>query len=89
MKFLDAVEFAKNQSQLIGTTTKKGGTIDDIIIVPSNSEDQEQFMSNYIVTFDAQKCIAPYIKSDVKVIAVIDKKRIRQQGVFIHQILSE
>lgn len=88
MKFLEAVELASKKSNLIGTSTDNGGTIDDIIIVPTDRLEQEIFIRNYLISFDAQQSIVPYMNSDVQVLAVIDKKRIREQNIFLYTTID-
>lgn len=88
MEFLEAVKLARKKSNLIGTSTAKGGTIDDIIIVPTDPHERENFIRNYLTSFDAQQSIIPYINSDVQVLAVIDKERICKQNVFIYTTIA-
>lgn len=87
MKFLEAVELASKKSNLIGTSTDKGGTIDDIIIVPTDPREREGFIRSYLMSFNAQQSIVPYINSDVQVLA-IDKERIREQNIFIYTTID-
>ena len=87
MDFLSAVKLAKEKSFLIGTNTDNGGVYDEIIIMPTNSIEREYFTSSYIRTFNAQISIAPYVESDVEVVAVIDKYRIKTQNIFFFKTL--
>lgn len=82
MKFFEALVVANQKEKLIGKLIIKGATLDEVIIAPSNAIDYEHFINSYFNTLDAQKSIAPYIESDVKVLGVFDKIRIRQDNAF-------
>ena len=83
MKFLEALVVANQKEKLIGRLIKNGATLDEVIIAPSNAEDYQIFIKSYIDTLDAQKSIEPYIESDVNVLGVFDKIRIRQDNAFL------
>lgn len=83
MKFYEALVVANQKEELIGKLKIKGATLDEVIIAPSNAIDYQHFINSYFNTLDAQKSIAPYIESDVKVLGVFDKIRIRQANVFL------
>lgn len=83
MKFLEALAVANQKEKLIGKLIKNGATLDEVIIAPSKVEDYQLFIKNYIDTLDAQKSIAPYIESDVSVLGVFDKIRIRQDNALL------
>lgn len=81
MNFLDAVKIAQNNKHLIGKK-RKGVTIDDIIIVPTNAHSQEKFQQLYVQTLNAQASIEPFKNEDVEVF-IINKGLIRTQGFFL------
>lgn len=81
MNFFEALVVANQKEKLVGKLGKNGATLDEVIIAPSNAEAYQRFISSYIDTLDAQKSIAPYIESDVKVLGVFDKIRIRRENV--------
>lgn len=81
MNFFEALAVANEREQLIGKKTEKGATLDEIIIAPSNAEEYQNFINAYIDTLDAQLSIIPYMQSDVIVLGVFDKNRIRQDNV--------
>lgn len=83
MKFFDALVVANRKAKLVGKLKQNGATLDDVIIAPSNAEDYQCFINSYIDTLDAQKSIAPYIESDVIVLGVFDKIRIRRENALV------
>lgn len=82
MRFIDALKIAKANEHLIGTTMK-GSSIDEIIIMPTNDEEQRMFQTRYVRTMNPQEAIAPFIASDVEVYALFDKRRIRTENLFL------
>lgn len=80
MNFFEALEVANQKEQLVGKLRINGATLDEIIIAPSDAEEYQEFIKIYTNTLDAQKSIAPYIESDVTILGVFDKYRIRQEG---------
>lgn len=80
MKFAKALEVANLNNHLLG---KKylDGIIDEIIIVPVNTEEQSKFMALYIKTLDAQYSVKGFINSDVEVFAIVDKQKIRTHSI--------
>lgn len=81
MKFLEALVVANEKEQLVGKLKMNGATLDEIIIVPSDVEEYQSFIKAYTHTLNAQQSIVPYMESDVIVLGVFDKKRIRQENV--------
>lgn len=83
MRFFEALAVANQKEKLIGKLEKNGAILDEVIIAPSNAEDYQHLISSYIDTLDAQKSIVPYIESDVIVVGVFDKLRIRQENTIV------
>lgn len=73
---------AKNL-HLIGKKDK-GATIDELILIPTNSDLADKFLQIYLRILDGEKAIIPFAGSDVYIVAVFDKKRISGQNFFFH-----
>lgn len=82
MNFIEAMKVADANQHLIGKSWK-GATIEEIIIVPTDPIQSEEFSRMYIQTLDAQQSIVPYMNSDVDVFVVCDKQQIRTQKFLI------
>lgn len=78
MTFEEALQEIKNNFHLIGTKIEMG-TIDELVIYPHNENAKETFKDIYFQTSNAEEAIAPFIKEDVSVSAVINKKGIKQR----------
>lgn len=87
MNFFEALAIANHKEQLVGNLKKNGATLDEIVIAPSDAAEYQEFVKVYVDTLDAQRAIAPYINSDVIVLGVFDKNRIRHNNaIFISKI---
>ena len=75
MNFYEAVKLAKANEHLIGKEYQTG-IIDEIIIVPTNEIEFDEYKRIYKRTHDAQKAIVPFMESDVEVRLLINKKLI-------------
>jgi len=87
MDFIKAVEIAGKNKFLVGKKYK-GGTIDDIIIRPTNPENLKKFEIEYVSTLNAQVSILPYTHLDVEIAVIVDKYRIRE-GILLSISLSD
>ena len=76
MEFLKAVKIADENKHLVGKIVN-GMKIDEILIVPTNSEEYKEYMSIYLRTFNAQQSIVPFIDSDVQIRLLGNKHLIR------------
>ena len=83
MTFTEALHIADSKSHLIRNHIFNGAILDEVIIAPKDKQEYEQFTKIYIQTLDAQKAILPYIQSDLIVLGVFDKYRIRKEGLLI------
>ena len=77
MDFFKAVRIAQVNKHLIGQK-RKGETIDDIIIVPTNAKSRSKFDDLYKQTLNAQISIAHFMNEDVEVLIVCNKRLIPQ-----------
>lgn len=82
MDYREAIKVVEANKHLLGKKMN-GAVVDEIIIAPIDMVSWEDFESQYVQTNDAQTSILPYINSDLRVIAVFDKK-LWDQGVFIY-----
>lgn len=82
MDFQKAQELKEKNQHLIGMESPKGGTIDEILLVPTNEVQQKQFYQNYILNLDGNTTIIPFTNTDVDIIYVADKCRIIKQSIF-------
>jgi hypothetical protein len=83
MKLKEALLEVSEKEHLIGKYTYKNAVLDEILIAPSNSYEFEKFQQEYILNLNAQTALAPYIQSDLRIIGVFDKWRIRYENVLI------
>ncbi len=83
MDFATATKLKELNKPLIG---KKfiDCTIDDIIIYPNHEDAFRQFMSIYADTLDPDKAILLFTNYDLRVGIILDKGRIRTQGILLH-----
>lgn len=84
MDFQKAIEIKEKNQHLLGMESPKGGTIDEIILVPTNEMYSNQFQRNYIQCLDGDIAIAPFIGQDVNILVVVDKYRINREAVFLY-----
>jgi len=84
MDFQKALEIKEKNKHLIGMDSPKGGTIDEILLVPTNEAQQKQFYQNYILNLDGDITIIPFTNADVDIIYVTDKDRITKQSIFFY-----
>lgn len=80
MTFFEALPLAKDKTSLIGTCIN-GDKIDDILIVPTNPDELKSYIDLYISTKNAQQAIAPFMASDVKVVALFKRENLIKLGV--------
>ncbi len=88
MKYIEALEVIKNNSHLIGKVNDKGFVINELIMVPKDSNKREQYIWSYITTRDAQKAIKPYEDEDLLVWA-IDTKYLFESNVLFYQEIEK
>ena len=73
---------AQKSEKLIGKTIN-GAKVDDILIVPTNSEQRDSFIKEYITTMNAKSAILPYMSFDVNVEALFNKDMIFTNGAYL------
>lgn len=82
MDFFKAVKLAKANDHLVGKAVK-GAIIDEIIIMPTNEEEQKAYWQCFTQYLDAQRAIVPFMTSDVEVFALFNKKTIRSDNLSV------
>lgn len=63
--------------------------IDEVIIAPAAPRDFALFSDDYQQTLDANFSLQPYQDKEVKLVAVMDRFRIREYGFFYHVDVEE
>lgn len=82
MNFLNAVRLAEANMHLIGKMVNRD-IIEDIIIMPTDEREQEEYKQYYAQYLDAQRAIEPFMVTDVNVFALFKKSLIRSTGFFV------
>lgn len=79
MDFFSAVKLAEANEHLVGKVVNRD-VVEEIIIMPTDEREQEQFKQCFAQYLDAQRAIAPFMTSDVDVYALFQKNSIRSTG---------
>lgn len=87
MNYSEALDFKKQNANLVGTITNKGLKIGKLIIVPENENDRNMFFSSYLRFNDENVAIAPYTNSSVEVWA-IDIEYLNRNNVLFYKKLT-
>lgn len=88
MNFEQATELINKNQHLVGQNYK-GVIIDEIVAYPINGDAQEDFINLYLQSYNGATAIIPFRTMDLGVYCVLDKGRIRAQGIFMHSSLEE
>jgi hypothetical protein len=92
MNLEEATELKNNNEHLIGQKYR-GGTIEELIIRPTNGNEFDAFVKSYLRTMNAELSIQPFLGSDLVVDAVCDREKIRTNNIFfrteIENLLDE
>lgn len=92
MNFQEATELKNKNEHLIGQKYR-GGTIEELIIRPTNGSEFDAFSKNYLRTMNAELSIQPFLECDLTVDAVCDRAKIRTNNIFfrteIENLLDE
>lgn len=87
MNYSEALDFKKQNANLIGTTTNKGLKIGKLIIVPENEDDRNKFFSTFLFSDDENVAILPYANCPVEVWA-IDMEYLNRNNVLFYEKLT-
>lgn len=87
MNYSEALDFKKQNANLVGTITNRGLKIGKLIIVPENENDRNMFFSSYLRFNDENVAIEPYTNSSVEVWA-IDIEYLNRNNVLFYKKLT-
>lgn len=83
MTFVEALNIANQKEDLVNKLISNNAILSEVIIAPTDLAEFEEFKQSYIQTLDAQKAVIPFIKSDLMVLGVFDKHRIKKEGILL------
>lgn len=87
MDYSEALEFKEQNANLIGTTTERGLKIGKLIIVPANENNRNKFFSSFLLHYNEDTAILPYINEPVEVWA-IDLEYLNRNNVLFYKKLA-
>ena len=87
MNINKATELKNKNKHLIGQKYR-GGTIEELIIRPTNEKEFNAFIQSYLRTMDANISIQPFLTSDLTVDVVCDRAKIQTNGIFFRTELK-
>jgi hypothetical protein len=87
MNFKEATELKNKNEHLIGQKYR-GGTIEQLIIRPTNGNEFDAFAQSYLRTMNAELSIQPFLESDLAVDVVCDRAKIRTNNLFLRTELD-
>lgn len=87
MNFKEATELKNKNEHIIGQKYR-GGTIEELIIRPTNGKEFDAFAKSYLRTMNAKLSIQPFLESDLAVDAVCDRAKIRTNNIFFRTELE-
>lgn len=88
MNFKEALALAQKSEKLIGKSFN-GSRVDDILIVPTNTEQRNNFIKEYLNSLDAHSAILPYMSCDVTVEALFNRDMICSTGAYLFCDVSQ
>lgn len=87
MKYEDAKRFVEQHKSELGKINNKGFKITNIIIVPKNSIERDQFLKAFLYNGNANNTILPYRSREVEVWA-IDEEHFKNAGVLFFDVIG-
>lgn len=87
MNFNEATELKNKNEHLIGQKYR-GGTIEELIIRPTDDKEFEEFAKLYLRSLNGEKSIQTFKNSDLTVEAVCDRAKIRTHNIFFRTELE-
>lgn len=88
MTYEEANILREAKKGLIGSVDEQGFKVDDILIVPSNSDAQNLFFEQYLQDFDNYSALIPFLEQDLQVWAV-DIKDTLESNVLFFDIIGQ
>lgn len=83
MTFNEALIIAQKNSSIVGSYIN-GELVEEILIIPTNADELKMYMDKYLSNSNPQQSIAPFIYSDVKVVALFRKDLLLKSGIFLN-----
>ena len=87
MTYKEATEWIEANKNLIGKVTEKGFVYRELVIVPADNKDREAFLRNYVLSYNNQAAIIPYMGGDLQVWG-IDIDMIRKHNLLLYHVLA-
>jgi hypothetical protein len=87
MNFEEATKLKNKNEHLIGQKYR-GGTIEELIIRPTNRNEFDAFAKFYLRTMNADLSLKPFLESDLALDAVCDRAKIRTNNLFLRTALD-
>lgn len=87
MTYKEALSLKILKSHLIGTIDKKGFTISEIIIVPTEKTKQDSFLQSFVLNRNSEISIMPFINEDVQLWAV-DTEYLEKANILFYDVLD-
>lgn len=81
MTYLEAEKLKENNLHIIGLK-HNGGNIDELIIHPTDPNEFEKFITEYLNDYDFEKAIRNFKETDLIVSVVFDKENTWKRNVF-------
>ena len=88
MTYEEAKEKIEQKKGLIGKTNAKGFQITTLLIVPSEENARNIFFQSYILNFNAEVSIAPFITNDVELWG-IDENYLKKSNILFYEIIDK
>lgn len=88
MTYSEATQWREEHLNLIGTIDQKGFVVSELMIVPTNAQDRDVYLRNYLFSGNRQSAIIPYMHKDVQVWSV-DLGRLETHNILFYNIVAE
>jgi hypothetical protein len=88
MTYKEAKEILEQKKGLIGKINAKGFQITTLLIVPSEENARNIFFQSYIINFNAEVSIAPFITNDVELWG-IDENYLKRSNILFYEIIDK
>ena len=86
MTYAEAAKWREENLDRVGSTDEKGFIVDDLLIVPAENPDRDNFLSQYIQDVEASVAIIPFMNDNMQVWAV-DTRHLKSTNVLFFNIL--
>lgn len=86
MTFQEALQLIEDRKELLGTVTEKGVLINLLLVVPTDAQQRQDFFNRLMFSHNPQQAIAPFIGSDVEVLAT-NADYLYKRNLFIYDVV--